>query len=118
MGVAAPLIGALVGGAKAGAIFGIPSGFAVGAGTTLAGAAIGAGVGSAAGRMMKPPGVKGGTLTQDLSTPPPGPTSMRVQEAGQAERLRRTRRKGYGSTLIATPGELGTASTYRKQILG
>lgn len=114
MSVAGSIIGGLFGASKAGAIFGVPAGFTVGTGTTLTGAALGAGAGAAAGKFA-------GSALKKPVTPPtitePSPITTTAGYASQAEKQRRQRRKGYGSTILAG-GELGVASTYRKQILG
>ena len=66
-------------------------------------------IGTSMSKMMEPSPIP------PTPTPTPGPTE--VGYASQAERDKRKRRKGYGSTILAG-GELGVASTQRKQILG
>ena len=58
-------------------------------------------------KMMEPPPI-----------PPPPPTQVSAPYAGEAERQRRKRRKGYGSTILAGGQTLGEATTHRKTILG
>jgi len=81
------------------------------AGRQAVGAAVGGGVGGAGSTMI------GKTPTLKASGAPTGQTVVSAGYASEAEKRRRQRRKGYGSTIIAG-GELGVASTYRKQILG
>lgn len=77
------------------------------------GAVAGGAVGGIGSTMIKPSPLGGSTLIPQ--TPPPSP--MTVGFASEAEKQRRKRRRGYGSTLLAG-GELGVATTHRKQILG
>lgn len=64
---------------------------------------------------LQPPGGK------SLDIPPivPGPTEISpgVATAGEVEKEKRKRRRGYGSTIISAQ-PLGGASLYRKEILG
>jgi len=82
------------------------------AGRQAVGAAVGGGVGGAGSTLMR-----GKSPTLSASLAPAGTTTVSAGYASGAERQRRQRRKGYGSTILAG-GELGLASTYRKQILG
>lgn len=51
-----------------------------------------------------------------LTIPPMPPSTITVGYVSEAEKRRRHRRRGYGSSLITS--ELGVASTQRKQIFG
>lgn len=136
MSAAAIVIGALVGagtakamggdpvkgamyGAAGGGIGGAINPYSLGGSTMIASSAtVGAVAGGAAGGVaaggIGPSIIKGPSGGQ---VPPPLVSPMTVGYASQAEREKRSRRKGYGSTILAG-GELGVASTQRKQILG
>lgn len=135
MSLAAIGIGALIGAGTSWAMGGDPAKGAMygaaGGGVGGGYAAMGAGVApsATAGAMMAGGavgGVAGGvgsTLVggaPKLKVPqtPIGTTTLSVGYASEAERQRRKRRKGYGSTILAG-GELGvSAATQRRQILG
>lgn len=137
MTVAAMLVGAAIGAGTAAAMGGDPKkgamygavGGGIGgvvapasqvsvAGVTtapgVAGGAVGGGIGGVGSTVLRSPKGLGSTLIAP-TTPPPSP--MTVGYASQAEKQRRQRRRGYGSTIVAG-GQLGVASTQRKQILG
>lgn len=79
---------------------------------TMAAALIGFGGMALGSMMMKTPKMP--------KIPPPtgGFSTIRAEYAGEAEKQRRRRRKGYGSTILAGGQTLGEAATQRKTILG
>lgn len=84
-------------------------------GASVVGGAKGGALGGLGSSIIKGP--SGGQVLQTPSIPTPGPTQVSIGYASEAERQKRQRRRGYGSTILAG-GELGVASTTRKQILG
>ena len=99
MSVAGALIGGLYGASV--------SGGSILTGATVAGTLIGSEIGRKAEAALTP---------EPPTVTAPSAIITSAGYAGEAEKQRRRRRKGYGTTILAG-GELGAATT-RKEILG
>jgi len=115
MPVVGAIAGGLAGGLGAGAIFGVPAGFAVSGGLIAAGALIGAGVGAFGGSfvegMMKTPGMPG----------MPEPVAGRIQEVDyETEGWANIMRKAQGRKGTMLTGQLTQteATVKRATLLG